>query len=148
MCSENEKEMKSLFFLFHSGLPSWAVFTEGFYKTAWVRAAQESMSIQQILGKSSIGAFLRPPTWNADHEPENLSTLPLFKGCYIALQAERKKASQILIISSLRCHQQDDISWKELCYYSIIICSDLLDMINKGKINDPNGTSGRERNSH
>ena len=38
--------------------------------------------------------------------------------------SQDEKTKQILIISSLRCHQQDDISWKELCDYSIIICND------------------------
>lgn len=93
---------------------------------------------------------------SSDHQPEMLMTSQKIsphclssRGVKLQCsQDEKKEKVRFLIISSLRCHQQEDISWKELCYYSIIICNDLLDMINKEKVNDPNGTSGRERHSH
>lgn len=91
---------------------------------------------------------------SSDHQPEMLIGSQKISPHHlpsrgVTLQcSQNEKKSQILIISSLRCHQQEDISWKELCYYSIIICNDLLDMINKEKVNDPNGTSGRELHSH
>lgn len=91
---------------------------------------------------------------SSDHQPKMLITSQKISArCLSSRGAGLQcswddETSLILIISSLRCHQQDDISWQEPCYQSIIICNGLLDTINKGKENDPNGTSGQALHSH
>lgn len=147
-CSENEKQMKWLFFCLVLNCLSVLSLQRYFIKQLESTQNKEFEHVQQILGKSSVRAFIWPPTWNADHQPEKSLHIVSLEEVLNCSAVRMKKTSQILIISSLRCHQQEDISWKELCYYSIIICNDLLDMINKEKVNDPNGTSGRELHSH
>lgn len=142
------KTNEIIIFLFSFELPQWPVFTEVFYKTAWVNIERRTWACTADPWKEFCQSFhltANLKRWSAARKSPHVVSLQEVLHCSVV---RMKKKSQILIISSLRCHQQEDISWKELCYYSIIICNDLLDMINKEKVNDPNGTSGRELHSH
>lgn len=76
-------------------------------KMALVNIEQGIWAYTTIPGKSSVRAFIWPPTWKADRESEHLSTLFLSSGSVKGQCSQDEKTSQILVIPSpvLRCHQ-------------------------------------------